>query len=136
MKKHIAIFVGTAIDDILSGKKTIESRFSISRVLPYGEVSKDDIIFLKKSGGDIIGQAIADNVLYYDNLTKNSVEILKKEYADQILATNSYWESKKNSKFGTLIFLKKPKRFAFSVKFKKKDRRPWILTDGLKKPKD
>lgn len=127
MKKHIAIFIGSAIEDILIGKKTIESRFSQSRVLPYGEVSKDDIILLKKSGGDILGQAIVDNVLYYDNLNPSSVEVLKKEYSDAIAAGEKFWLTKKNSKYGTLIFLKKPKRFVFPLQFKKKDRRPWLL---------
>lgn len=134
MKKHIAIFVGTAIEDILSGKKTIESRFSIARILPYGEVSKDDILLLKKSGGDITGQVTVDNVLCYDNLSRNSVNVLKKEYSDQILASDGYWESKRNCKFGTLIFLKNPKRFAFPVKFKKKDRRPWLIYYDKKRP--
>ncbi|MEI8061514.1 MAG: ASCH domain-containing protein [Candidatus Berkelbacteria bacterium] len=129
MKKHIAIFVGSAIDDILVGKKTVESRFSQNRVLPYAQVAKDDIILLKKSGGDILGQAIVDNVLYYDNLNQKSIEVLKKEYFVAAAVGEKFWQSKKNSKFGTLIFLKKPKRFVFPLQFKKKDRRPWLISD-------
>jgi len=129
MKKHIAIFVGRTIDDIFSGKKTVESRLSLNRVLPYGEVAKDDTILLKKSAGDILGQVIADNVLYYDNLKPAQIEVLKKEYSASIAVSEAFWQSKKNSKFATLIFLKKPKRFAFPLKFKKKDRRPWLVID-------
>ncbi|MEI6144486.1 MAG: ASCH domain-containing protein [Candidatus Berkelbacteria bacterium] len=129
MKKHIAIFVGSAIEDIFVGKKTIESRFSQNRVLPYGEVAKDDIILLKKSGGDILGQVTVDNVLYYDKLNQKSIEVLKKEYFNQIAVRENFWQSKKNSKYGTLIFLKNPKRFVFPLQFKKKDRRPWLISD-------
>lgn len=127
MRRHIAIFVGPAIEDILSGKKTIESRFSQNRVLPYGEVAKDDIILLKKSGGDILGQVTVDNVLYYDNLKPNSIEILKKEYFDAIATSEKFWQAKRKSKFGSLIFLKKPKRFVFPLQYKKRDRRPWLI---------
>jgi len=132
MRRHIAIFVGPAIEDIFSGKKTVECRFSKSRVLPYGQVAKDDIILLKKSGGDILGQFTVDNVLYYDNLSSKSVEVLKREYDKAIAVDEKFWQEKKNNKFGTLIFLKNPKRFVFPIKFKKKDRRPWLLADKKK----
>ena len=129
MKKHIAIFVGSAIEDIFSGRKTIECRFSQNRVLPYGEIAKDDIILLKKSAGDIIGQVIVDNVLCYDNLNVKSIEVLKKEYFNSAAMGEEFWRAKKQSKFGTIIFLKKPRRFVFGIKFRKKDRRPWLITE-------
>jgi len=137
MRKHVAIFVGSAIEKILLGEKTIESRFSLSRVLPYGEIVKDDTILLKQSGGDIIGQATVDNVLFYDNLNPKSIKILRDEYSEQIAADDSFWENKKGSQYGTLIFIKQPKRFAFYIKYKKKDRRPWVViketgSDGQK----
>jgi len=129
MKKHLAIFVGSAIDDILSGKKTIESRFSLGRVLPYGQVSKDDVILLKKSGGEVFGQVIVDNVLYYDNLTKESIKILRKEYDRGLCTSDDYWFSKSKSRFGTLIFLKNPERFLSPIKIHKTDRRPWVILE-------
>lgn len=127
MRKHLAIFIGHAIEDILSGKKTMESRFSLGRIIPYEEVAKDDIILLKKSGGDIIGQAIADNVLYYDNLKPQSIAILHKEYSKELCASDDFWQKKAKSKYATLIFLKKPQRFVIPLKFHKKDRRPWVI---------
>ncbi|MCX6810699.1 MAG: hypothetical protein NTY30_03160 [Candidatus Berkelbacteria bacterium] len=132
MRRHIAIFIGTAIEDIFSCKKTIESRFSQSRVLPYGEVAKDDIILLKKSGGDILGQVIVDNVLYYDNLKSAMVIFLRQQYGKELVVSDKFWHAKKNSKFATIIFLKKPERFVFPLQFKKRDRRPWLLVDKKK----
>ena len=127
MKQHIGIFVGDAIEKILSGRKTIESRFSLAKILPYGSVFKDDIILLKKTGGDIVGQVIVDNVLYYDDLTPTLVSSLKDKYQDQISADENYWARKSKSRFGTLIFLKSPKRYVLPLKFKKHDRRPWLI---------
>lgn len=127
MKKHLAIFIGTAIEDILHGKKTMESRFSLRRVLPYGSVAKDDIILLKKSGGDIIGKVMVDNVLYYDNLTPGSIAVFRKEYQEELSVDDSFWLLKAKSRYGTLIFLKDPERFLAPIKFQKHDRRPWVL---------
>jgi len=127
MRKHLAIFVGNAIEDILSGKKTMEGRFSLHKIIPYEEVAKDDIILLKKSAGDIIGQAIVDNVLYYDNLKPQSVAVLRKEYSTELCVGEEFWQRKAKSNYATLIFLKKPKRFVIPLKFHKKDRRPWVI---------
>jgi len=130
MKKHIAIFIGPAIENILSGKRTMESRFSLGKIIPYGAVAKDDIIFLKKSGGDILGKAIVDNVLYYDHLRPESIAILRKEYSKELCVSDEFWQLKAKSKFATLIFLKKPERFLVPLKYKKKDRRPWVIIKG------
>lgn len=132
MKKHLAIFVGSTINDIISGRKTIESRFSLGRVLPYGQITKDDEILLKKSGGDVIGKVIADNVLYYDNLTPESIAILRKEYGKELCVNDNFWQTKSKSRYGTLIFLKKPERFLVPIKIHKKDRRPWVIMEKWK----
>lgn len=127
MRKHLAIFIGHAIEDILSGKKTMESRFSLGRIIPYEEIVKDDTILLKKSGGNVIGQVLVDNVLYYDNLKPQSIAVLRKEYSKELAMDDNFWRSKAKSKYATLIFLKKPRRFVFPIKFQKKDRRPWLI---------
>jgi len=132
MKKHIAIFIGDAIEKILSGKKTMESRFSLHKITPYEEVAKDDLIFLKPSGGDILGKVLVDNVLYYDNLRPESIAILRKEYSQELSVDDDFWQRKAKSHFATLIFLKKPERFLTRLKFKKKDRRPWIVINSNK----
>lgn len=134
MKQHIGIFIGDAIEKIFSSKKTVESRFSIAKILPYGAVFKDDIILLKKSGGDILGQVLVDNVLYFDDLTPESMALLKEKYQDRILAEDKYWNEKNKSRFGTLVFLKKPQRYVAPIKFKKRDRRTWLLFQDKKEP--
>ncbi|KKQ35404.1 MAG: hypothetical protein US51_C0006G0001, partial [Microgenomates group bacterium GW2011_GWA2_37_6] len=53
--KHLAIFKGDGAEKILTGKKTIESRFSKNKIAPYGVVSAGDLVYMKLSGGAIIG---------------------------------------------------------------------------------
>lgn len=129
MKKHLAIFIGDAVDKILRGEKTMESRFSLERVVPYGQIAKDDIIFLKKSGGEIIGKVNVDNVLYYDNLNIEAISLLRKEYSKELCVDDNFWQKKAKSRYGTLIFLKEPERFLSAIKFQKHDRRPWVILD-------
>jgi len=52
---HLAIFIEPYLDLIFKGKKTIESRFSINKILPYHKIQIGDVILLKKSSGKIEG---------------------------------------------------------------------------------
>lgn len=127
MTKHLAIFVGDYIDKILSGEKTVEGRFSIDRILPYGKVKKGDIIFLKQSGGLILGEVEVDNVLYYEGLNAEAIGKIRKEYNQELCALDGFWQSKANSHYVSLIFIKNPKRYLASIRSKKHDRRPWVV---------
>ena len=75
------------------------------------------------------GFLIADNVLYYDNLTPESIAILRKEYSKELCVDDDFWQRKSSSRFGTLIFLKAPERFLVPIKINKKDRRPWVVLE-------
>ncbi|TSC97494.1 MAG: hypothetical protein CEN88_7 [Candidatus Berkelbacteria bacterium Licking1014_2] len=125
--KHLAIFVGRAIEEILAGNKTVEGRLTNAKIPPYMKVAKDDEILLKQSGGKIIGRVMADNVLYYDNLTPEAVGSLRKEYGEEMMVGDEFWQKKAKARLATIIFLKKPQRFLAPLKDKKKDRRPWVI---------
>ena len=125
--KHLAIFIGDAIEKILKGEKIIEGRFTIDKIPPYLVVSKGDIIFLKQSGEKIIGQAEVENVLFYEGLTGESIGKLRKEYSKEMCVSDIFWQEKVNSKYASIIFLTNPTRFLAPIKNKKKDRRSWVL---------
>lgn len=130
MSRHLAIFIGDAIEKILKGEKTIEGRFSINKIIPYLEVKKEDEIFLKQSGGLIVGKATVDNVLYYEGLDGEAIGKLRKEYSREMQVEESFWQSKASAKYASLFFLKKPERFLAPIKDKKKDRRPWVVLEN------
>ncbi len=68
---HIAIMREPFLSYILTGKKTVESRFSINRIAPYQKVGPGDIILMKS--GPIIGCFVAEWVKFYD-LTEKPIE--------------------------------------------------------------
>ena len=130
MKKHLAIFKGSAAEDILTGKKTIDSRFSKSKIAPYGQVSKGDLVYIKPSGKEIIGQFRVKKVIFYDGLIQQDLEQIKTTYNQAIATDNSYWQSKQQSKYGSIIFIGESSRFITSpIKYSKKDLRGWAVLD-------
>lgn len=126
MARHLAIFNSShQIERILDHKTSVELRLTQDRIAPYGLISKHDTIFLKESGGLIMGEVAVDNVLFFDNLDGETLGKLRREYGQEIALADSFWL--KPARYATVIFLKHPKRYVTPMRFKKHDRRPWIL---------
>ena len=126
-RRHLAIFLGGVAEKILTGEKKIEVRLSQSKILPYGAIAKDDEIFLKNSGGKIIGRVYVDNCLYYDKINSEVFEQIKKQYQQSSGMDEKFWSRHQKAHFATIIFLKNPREFLTPVIFKKRDRRAWLI---------
>lgn len=135
MKKHLAIMSKPTIEAILAGKKTIETRFSKHRIPPFGVVSLGDTIYMKPPGDEILGQFKVKRVFSYEGLTSTEVDKIFLEYGNQIGIGNNeederYHQYKKESSFGTLIFITESERFITSpLKIKKSDMRGWVVLE-------
>jgi hypothetical protein len=130
MKKHVAIFAGGLAEKILTGEKTVECRFSKKKITPFGEVNAGDLIYIKPSGEEIIGEFRVKKVIFIDGLLEEDIEELKKAYELQIAASESFWEKVKDSKFVTIIYIGQSERFITSpIRFTKKDARGWVVLE-------
>lgn len=105
---HLGIFTEPYLTLMLNGEKTIESRFSRNKILPYNQISKDDIVIVKKSGGNVLAYFTIKKVLFYD-LSKVSIDEIKSKYNKQLCAQENFWIAKKDSNYATLIFIDKVK---------------------------
>lgn len=130
MTKHLAIFKGEAGELIISGKKTVESRFSQRKNPPFGVISSGDLVYIKPSGKDPIGQFKVKKVFFMDGLVPTDIKEIQLRYGRKIVADKEYWEAKKDSRFGTLIFIGECDPFITSpIKTTKKDLRGWVVLD-------
>lgn len=126
MASHLAIFVGTAIDDILEGRKTIECRLSQKKLPPYGIVKRSDVIELKQAGGEIVGRVEVENVLFFTT-GEIGLTTLRRKYQKFIKAPRSFWQDHAQARYATLIFLKNPRRYLTPLSHQKRDRRAWVV---------
>lgn len=124
--KHIAILRQPFFDMVLSGEKTIESRWSMNKVAPYEKVSVGDDILLKETGKDVTATAIVKDVKYYE-LTPKIVEAIRLQYGKQI-GTNKFkdWEATLHKKYCTLIWLSNVKNVA-PIKVKRSNGAGWLI---------
>lgn len=103
--KHIAILRQPFFSMVLSGEKTIESRWSMNKVAPYHKVSIGDELLLKLTGQAVTATAKVKDVKYYE-LTPQIVDEIRIKYGKKI-GTDRFedWESTLQKKYCTLIWL-------------------------------
>lgn len=122
---HLAIFSGPYFDYIVEGKKTIESRFSKNRGLPYQKVKPNDIIIVKQSGGPIVGYFYAGVCLFFD-LKKDDIDEVFKKYRKPLCIDDEFIRNKQDSNYATLIKVKKYQRVK-PFKINKKGMSTWLI---------
>ncbi len=103
--RHIAILRQPFFDMVLSGEKTIESRWSMNKVAPYHKVNVGDELLLKLTGQAVTATAKVKDVKYYE-LTPKIVDEIRVKYGKEI-GTDRFedWESTLQKKYCTLIWL-------------------------------
>ncbi len=124
--QHIAILKQPFFDMVLSGEKTIESRWSMVKVAPYKKVSVGDKILLKETGKDVTATANVKKVQFYE-LTPEIVEDIRIKYGKQI-GTDKFedWKSTLQKKYCTLIWLDEVTPVAL-IKVKRSNGAGWIV---------
>jgi len=110
---------------MLDGKKTIESRFTKNKVIPFNKVNTNDAIILKRSGGPIVGVFLADMVLEFSN-DQIDINKIKQLYQDRLLIDQDFWDHKVGSRYATLIGIKSMVVLN-SIYSNEKNRQPWII---------
>ncbi|WP_083219161.1 ASCH domain-containing protein [Bradyrhizobium icense] len=121
---HLAIFAEPFLSMVLSGEKTIESRFSRNRCAPYGEIYDGDIILLKEVAGPICGLALARRIWSFD-LGHEPLDHIRNRFGAGIRADDEFWSSRADALYATLIELDAPTSIA-PVSCDKRDRRGWV----------
>ncbi|QQG43120.1 MAG: hypothetical protein HYW45_02865 [Candidatus Daviesbacteria bacterium] len=130
MKRHLAIFSKDVGEKILTGQKTMESRFSQSKNAPFQQISTGDLVYIKPSGKEIIGEFRVNKVIFFDGLTPQDLLDIEKRYGAELAVDQTYWANKAASRYGTLIWVGQTQQFLTSpVKFPKKDQRGWVVLD-------
>ena len=95
------------LEKIISGEKTVESRWYSTKRTPWNKIFSDDIVFLKNSGDPVTVRSKVKKVLQFDNLTPEKIKdiILKFGKAIGIENNEEFFQSIKHKKYCILIFL-------------------------------
>ncbi len=102
------------IGKILNGQKTIESRWYMTRRVPWEKIKKNDIVFFKNSGELVTAKAIVSKVIQFEKLTSRKVKEILNEYWRKLgIPKNeqpNFYKRFKDKKYCVLIFFKNPQK--------------------------
>jgi ASC-1-like (ASCH) protein len=141
IQTHLAIFTQPYLNLILSSEKTIESRFSQNKIVPFSKIKTGDKIIMKQSGGLVYGEFTAGKVIFlsenfaFFNPQKIKIEgdlSIAKKFSKEICtnADKDFWQKRKLAKYATLIEIKNLNTYKNPRPCHEKDpkdRRAWII---------
>ena len=127
---HLGVFVEPYLSFVLEGRKTVESRFSVTRRAPYGRVDSGDVIFIKRSGGPIVGLCKVQHAWYYE-LDTDAWSLIKERFGHAICASGeAFWESRRHACYASLIRVAEVTPLT-PIRFSKRDRRGWVTLNHI-----
>ncbi len=123
---HLAVFVEPFLKLVLEGRKTVESRFSLTRRAPFNQVQAGDVVLLKRSGGPIVGVCRVAQAWFYV-LDPKSWKHVREEFAQRLCAEDpAFWSTRSCAKYATLLRIENVRALPpFTIS--KKDRRGWLV---------
>lgn len=121
---HLAVLVDPFLDYILQGRKTVESRFGITRGLPFGRIKRGDLIVLKRSAGPVVGIARVSKSESM-SLSEGTWPRLR-ALAEQICADERFWSERRDKRYATIAFIDRVRSLT-SLSVEKTDRRGWVV---------
>lgn len=123
---HLAVLGQPYLDRILSGVKTVESRMSLNRTLPYGAVTAGDLIFLKERAGPLVGIAEVKHVENHGPLGSQDLQALLELWRDGLALESDWVEAKRAARYLSLFVLSQVTNVQ-PAHVEKRDRRPWVV---------
>jgi hypothetical protein len=138
---HVAIMKKSwgLVPKIVSGEKTIESRWYKNKSAPWSKIKKGDIVYFKNSGDPVSAQAKVSKVLQFTFENTTDVKNVVKKYGKNICLLNSNpktWD--KLPKYCILIFLKDAKYLDKPFNINKKgfgSAAAWLCVENINKIK-
>lgn len=87
---HIAIMrkAWKLIPKILSGEKTIESRWYLTRRAPWGKVKRGDVVFFRNGGEPVTAKAAVSEALHFEIRSLADAKRLARKYGKAICLVN------------------------------------------------
>ncbi len=107
MTDHLVVVTPRCLDNILSGRKRVETRLSVTRREPFGIVRLGDRLLIKPTGGAVAAETRVVGVEFIDNLTPSKVIALARRIESDAHAGEDYWRRKRTATFATILRLGK-----------------------------
>jgi hypothetical protein len=123
---HLAVFAEPFLGHILSGAKTVESRFSTHRAAPFGAVTVGDIVLMKGVAAPVVGVFEVGSVLCL-RLRGDELPTLRERFSAAMCADAAeFWSERSGARYASFLGVTEVRGVA-QVPCPKRDRRGWVV---------
>ena len=127
------------IPKIVSGEKSIESRWYQTRRAPWNAIAAGDTVFFKNSGEDITASAEVEKVMQFELRSLDDARKVVAEYGKRICVVNPDPETWGNRpKYCILVFLENARMLDKPFAIDKAgfgNAAAWLITENIQKIK-
>jgi ASC-1-like (ASCH) protein len=104
---HLAILSKekNVLGRILSGEKTIESRWYRNRKPPFKTIAPGDAVYFKESGEPVVAKSTVNRVMFFEDLDRRKIASIISDYGSRIGIDGSYMARVIGKRYCILIFL-------------------------------
>lgn len=122
---HLAVMRQPYLDYVIDGSKTVESRLTKNRIVPYRAAGPGDIILFKESGGPISAVAVVRNARFFE--IKDAAELgeVVDPYLPGLAYDDDFLPSKAEARFVSLITIDSVAPLA-ALRMEKQSRQSWV----------
>lgn len=122
---HLAVMTGPFLDMIISGRKTVESRFHRQRRTPLFTAKPGDVVVFRQSGRPASVAAILGDTYYLD-IAESGIDQIRATWAPRIgCDDDDFWAARVDARWVSLLLLDS----VFSIPpqpLHKRDRQAWV----------
>ncbi len=129
MSVHVAILKPQYLRLILAGRKTIESRLTLTAQPPFLQVSAGERLFFKQSGGPFGATALARQVESFANVTRDQMRRFYTELNERIQGDREHWVQKRDANFATFIHLRDIEPLDVGPDYGRANMKAWFVLD-------
>lgn len=129
---HLAILREPYLGWVLDGTKTVESRFSVNKIAPFGQIVAGDLVVVK-GGKGAVGAFTAAEVDCRQISGPGDLLAIRQEHGQGICAPNEFWEAQIAKKFATLVLVGEARPLP-PVPVQKRDMRGWVVLRHSRQP--
>jgi hypothetical protein len=122
---HLAVMVEPFLTHILSGEKTIESRFSRRAIAPFERAAIGDLVLLK--AGPVVGSFRVSSTNFITLHDSNDLMQVRAAYGRAICAEDDdFWNARSGKRYATLLGVADVRKLP-PTHIPKSDRRGWVV---------
>jgi hypothetical protein len=125
MRHHLAVLYRTYVTQIIRGRKTVECRLGQMGYPPHGLIGPGDLVWLKEVSGPVRAAVRVEGVRSLPLAETRSLEQIRREWNDRILAPAEFWRAGRTASVATLIVFGQVCAFE-PFRIRKTDRRAWV----------